>query len=127
MRFISTRVTTHPTAEWTARVLNFEITEGEAPAGIVHDRDPAFESAQFRDLPSLNQVKNLGCPSMAMQRALKEYQTCYNRFRPHQGIDQKIPNLPENRASRLQGSEETKVLSKPYLEGLHYHYFRAAA
>jgi len=62
-RLISTRVTTHPTAEWTARVLNFEITEGEAPAGIVHDRDPAFESAQFQDLLSLNQVKNMRCPS----------------------------------------------------------------
>ena len=62
-RLISTRVTTHPTAEWTARVLNFEITAVEAPPGIVHDRDPAFESAQFRDRLSLNQVKSLRCPS----------------------------------------------------------------
>ena len=155
-RLISTRVTTHPTAEWTARVLNFEITEGEAPAGIVHDRDPAFESARFRDLLSLNQVKNLRCPSRTpianafverlngtlqcectdhflffnegqLQRALKEYQTYYNRSRPHQGTNQRIPEIPENRASRLQGSEENKVSSKSYLEGLHHGYFRAAA
>ena len=122
---------------------------------------PAFESAQFRDLLSLNQVKNLRCPSRTpianafverlylnfsggtlqrectdhflffneaqLQRALKEYQTHYNRSRPHQGIDQKIPDLQKNRASRLHGPEENKVFSKPYLEGLHHDYFRAAA
>jgi hypothetical protein len=98
LRLIATRVTANPSAEWTARVLNFEIPEGEAPAGIVHDRDPAFESAQFRDRPSLNQVKNLRCPSLTIRRALKKYQTYYNRFQPHQGIDQKIPALPGNRA-----------------------------
>ncbi len=116
-------MTTRPTAEWTARVLKFEITEGEAPDGVIHDRDPAFESAQFRDLLSLNQDKNLRCPGRTpidnafveklngtlqrectdhflflnetqLQRALKEYQTYYYRFRPHQGIDQKIPALP---------------------------------
>jgi transposase InsO family protein len=154
-RLISTRVTTHPTAEWTARVLNFEITEGKAPAGIVHDRDPAFESARFRDLLSINQVKNLTCPSRTpianafverlngtlqrectdhflffngahLQRTLKEYQTYYNGSRPHQGINQRIPDLPDNRASRLHGAEETKVLSKSFFEGLHHDYFRAA-
>jgi hypothetical protein len=62
-----------------------------------------------------------------LQRALKEYQTYYNGSRPHQGIDQKIPDLPKNRAIRLQGSEENKVSSKPVLEGLHHDYFRAAA
>jgi hypothetical protein len=62
-----------------------------------------------------------------LQRALKEYQTYYNRSRPHQGIDQRIPDLPENRASRLHGSEGNMVFSKPFLEGLHHDYFRAAA
>jgi hypothetical protein len=140
----------------TARVLNFEITEGEAPAGIVQDRDPAFDSARFRDLLSLNQVKNLRCPSRTpianafverlsgtlqrectdhflffnegqLQRAHKEYQTYYNGSRPHQGINQRIPDLPENRASRLLGSAENRVFSKPYLEGLHHDYFWEAA
>jgi hypothetical protein len=45
-----------------AGVLNFEITEGEMPAGIVYDRDPAFESVQFKDLLKQNDVKNLRCP-----------------------------------------------------------------
>ena len=65
--------------------------------------------------------------TVAIQRALNEYQTYYNRFRPHQGIDQRIPALPENRTSRLQDSEETKVFSKSFPQGLHHDYFGAAA
>jgi hypothetical protein len=51
----------------------------------------------------------------------------HNRSRPHQGINQKVPDLPENQASRLQRLEETRVFSKSILEGLHHEYFRAAA
>ncbi len=60
-----------------------------------------------------------------LQRALKEYQTYYNRSRSHQGINQKVPNLPDNWASRLQGSGVTKAFSKSFLEGLYHDYFRA--
>ena len=65
--------------------------------------------------------------TVTIQRALNEYQTYYNRFRPHQGIKQRIPDLPENRASRLQGAEETKVLSKSFLQGMHHDYYWEAA
>jgi len=137
-RLISTRVTTHPTAEWAARVLNFEITEGELPAGIVHDRDPAFESVQFRNLLNQNDVKNLRCPRRTplanafverlngtlqrectdhflffneaqLQRVLKEYQSYYNQARPHQCLDQRIPNSQDtNELPMIKGASLKK-------------------
>jgi transposase InsO family protein len=151
-RLISTRVTPHPTAEWTARVLNFEITEGDIPDGIVHDRDPAFESVQFRDLLNQNDVKNLRCPRRTplanafverlngtlqrectdhflffneakRQRVLKEYQSYYNQARPHQGLGQRIPNSREtNELPMIKGASLKKVVSRPVLEGLHHDY-----
>jgi putative transposase len=156
-RLISTRVTTHPTAEWTARVLNFEITEGDIPDGIVHDRDPAFESVQFKGLLNHNEVMNLRCPRRTplanafverlngtlqrectdhfiffseaqLQSVLKEYQSYYNQARPHQGLGQRIPNSREtNELPMIKGASLKKVVSRPIFEGLHHVYYGSAA
>ena len=55
-----------------------------------------------------------------IKRILNEYINYYNSKRPHQGIDQRIPN---GYNSQLRG----KVQKSPILSGLCYHYFRSAA
>jgi len=51
---------------------------------------------------------------------LREYIDYYNLKRPHQGIDQQVPNgyMPQNHG---------KVLKLPILGGLCHHYMRNAA
>ena len=56
------------------------------------------------------QVKNI----------LKEYITYYNFKRPHQGIDQQVPN-------KYKSLRSGKILKLPILSGLHHHYYRKAA
>jgi transposase InsO family protein len=56
-----------------------------------------------------------------LQRVLKEYVAYFNRSRPHQGIDQRVPD-PDNTPVDTSG----KVVSFPVLGGLHHEYRRAA-
>ena len=51
---------------------------------------------------------------------LTEYINYYNTMRPHQGINQ---NIPENYEPQKKG----KIIKLPVLSGLHHHYFREAA
>jgi len=55
-----------------------------------------------------------------IKRILHEYINYYNSKRPHQGIDQRIPN---GYKSQLHG----KVQKSPILSGLCNHYYRSAA
>ena len=55
-----------------------------------------------------------------LQRVLNEYVAYFNRARPHQGIQQQIPE-----SYGLLGSspyKETKVVAFPILAGLHHDY-----
>jgi len=55
-----------------------------------------------------------------IKKLLTEYFQYFNNRRPHQGLNQSIPDLNiENRTG--------KILSLPVLGGLHNHYFREAA
>jgi len=59
-----------------------------------------------------------------LQRVLNAYVHSFNRYRPHQGIKQQIP---EQRAeSMLPDPESGKILSLPILGGLHHDYRRIA-
>ena len=56
-----------------------------------------------------------------LKRILDEYAEYYNTVRPHQSLDRNAPvprevDLPEN----------GRVVSTPYLGGLHHRYTRAA-
>ena len=58
-----------------------------------------------------------------LQRVVNEYVTYFNQERPHQGIDQRIPDhydLP--RSNPTSG----RITSKAILGGLHHSYTRAA-
>ena len=59
-----------------------------------------------------------------LRRVLKEYVTYFNRSRPHQGIDQRVPE-PEGSTVRSIDATE-KVMAFPVLGGLHHEYRRVA-
>jgi transposase InsO family protein len=57
------------------------------------------------------------------RRVIKEYVEFYNHHRPHQGINQQIPDpLPSPQSS--QGNQ--RVIAIPILNGLHHDYQWAA-
>jgi hypothetical protein len=51
---------------------------------------------------------------------LTEYIGYYNTQRPHQGLEQ---HVPQNYSPQKEG----EILKRPILSGLHNHYFRKAA
>jgi putative transposase len=55
---------------------------------------------------------------------LNAYVAYFNQARPHQGIEQQIPD--PSRSSRSSLSAGDKVLAVPILGGLHYDYQRVA-
>jgi putative transposase len=55
-----------------------------------------------------------------LQRVLNAYVAYFNQARPHQGIQQQIPELPMASASRHNQRE--KVIAVPVLGGLHHDY-----
>ncbi len=59
-----------------------------------------------------------------LRRVLREYVAYFNRSRPHQGINQRVPD----RESSPVGSAGTAeaIVSSPVLGGLHHEYRRAA-
>ena len=57
-----------------------------------------------------------------LQRLINEYAVYYNQERPHQGIDQRIPNHYSLPASNPTGNSSSRAI----LGGLHHSYFRAA-
>jgi len=59
-----------------------------------------------------------------LQRVLNAYVDYFNRSRPHQGIQQQIPD--SFGSSRTTSQAGTKVVAHPILAGLH-HDFRKAA
>ncbi len=58
-----------------------------------------------------------------LTRMMKAYIEYYNQYRPHQGLDQRIPVPVETiRPSTKPGT----ITAQPILGGLHHHYSRAA-
>ncbi|GHO73274.1 hypothetical protein KSD_10450 [Ktedonobacter sp. SOSP1-85] len=55
-----------------------------------------------------------------LQRVLNEYKAYFNRARPHQGIQQQIPEVYGS--SGAPPYEGTKVVAVPILAGLHHDY-----
>jgi hypothetical protein len=72
-------------------------------------------SARFEALDNfviLNQVQ--------IEEILKEYIFYYNNKRPHQGIEQHVPNT-------YKSCKNGKIIKSPILSGLHHHYYRKVA
>jgi transposase InsO family protein len=149
-RIVQAGVTRFPTDEWTAQQLREATAWGRGPKYLIRDRDRKY-GTHFSAVAVGSGIKELKTPyrtpqangmcerfmgslrrecldhtlihhGRQLQRVVNEYIVYFNQERPHQGIDQYIPDhydLPRPNAS---GGIRTKVI----LGGLHHSYFRTA-
>ena len=59
-----------------------------------------------------------------LRRVLNGYVAYFNEARPHQGIQQQVPELRDSSGSSHYAGE--KVMAVPILAGLHHDYQRVA-
>lgn len=59
-----------------------------------------------------------------LSRVLQAYVTYFNRARPHQGLQQRIPDPLA--AALPTDARDSPILAVPILGGLHHDYHRAA-
>jgi putative transposase len=59
-----------------------------------------------------------------LSRLLKAYVVYFNQVRPHQGLEQRIPDLPAYAVTPL--NHQNKVIADSVLGGLHHDYRRVA-
>src|SRR5215468_11365339 len=148
-RVVHLAATRHPTQAWTAQQLRNATMDGDAPAVLLRDRDdkfgPAFDRAAqgvgatvIRTAvraPNMNAVAErfvgsarrevldhvLLVDDQHLDCLLRQYQSYFNKSRPHQGLDQRIPADP---VTVIDPSKPIAV--KSVLGGLHVDYRRAA-
>ena len=151
-RVIHVGVTRSPSDPWVAQQLRESTPYGQAPKYLICDNDSKFGSC-FARVATTSAIEILKTPYHApranaicerflrsvrqacldhlfifhekqLQRVLNVYVAYFNRARPHQGIQQQIP---EQRGSP-RCSEHTggKVMAVPIVAGLHRDYQRVA-
>ena len=148
-RIVHTGVTKFPTYEWTAQQLREATPWGKGPKYLIRDRDKKY-ATHFSAVAMSSGIKELKTPFRTPQangycerfmgslrrecmdhiliyddnhlrRIVTEYTAYFNQERPHQGIDQRVPNhygLPTSKPTRGQ------ISSKAILGGLHHSYSR---
>jgi putative transposase len=149
-RVVHFGVTRHPTDRWVAQQLRNATPFGEGPRFLIRDNDrkygPSFDrvaagidvlKTPYR-APKANAICERFLGSLRREclnhflilgqkhlyRVVKEYTQYFNRARPHQGIEQRIPCRPE----RLETPPlNTTPASQPVLGGLHHDYYWQAA
>ncbi len=151
-RIVHVGVTRSPTDEWVAQKLREATPFGIAPEYLIRDND-AKHGARVAAIAVGRGIELLQTPIKApranaicerllgsvrrecldhilimneaqLGRVLKEYVTYFNRWRPHQGIGQQVPE-PDERSGLPTGTTE-RVIAFPVLGGLHHEYRLAA-
>jgi transposase InsO family protein len=151
-RVIHIGVTRFPTDEWTAQHLREATPYGHTPKYLIRDHDSKFGPCLAR-VAATSSIKILQTPYHApranaicerflgsvrreclnhvlilsekqLHRVLRAYVEYFNRARPHQGIQQQIPELPVSSAPLH--NQRDKVIALPVLGGLHHDYRRVA-
>jgi putative transposase len=147
-RVIHAGVTRYPSDPWVAQQLREATPYGQAPKYLIRDNDSKFGPC-FARVAATSAIETLKIPYHApranavcerflrsvrqecldhlfifhekqLQRVLNAYVAYFNRARPHQGIQQRIPE-----AYGLPGSspnKRTRVIAVPILAGLHHDY-----
>ncbi len=150
-RIVHFGVTRSPTDEWVAQQLREATPFGQASRFLIRDRDSKYgecftrvavgTSIEVLKTPYRAPKANAVCERFLgsvrrecldhmllvgekhLYRIVKEYVGYFNRARPHQGIEQKIPEtslgVPEKRG-------KGKIIAFPVLNGLHHDYRLAA-
>ena len=148
-RIVHVNVTSHPSAEWTARQILEALSGDEAvPRFLMRDRDAIYGWGFHRMIRMLEIDEVISAPRSPWQngfvervigsirrectdhviafgerhllRLLREYVAYYNESRCHMSLD---GNAPVPRAVELEGA----IISTPVLGGLHHRYSRSAA
>jgi putative transposase len=151
-KVIHVGVTRSPTDAWVAQHLREATPYGQAPKYLIRDNDSKFGSC-FARVATTSGIKLLKTPYRApranaicerflrsvrqecldhllilhekqLQRVLKAYVGYFNQARPHQGIQQQIPQ--SSGSSACPQHEGTKVVAVPILAGLHHDYQHVA-
>lgn len=145
-------VTRSPTDEWVAQQLREATPFGSAPRYLIRDNDAKY-GMHFTAVAVGSGIEVLRTPLKApranaicerllgsvrrgcldhmlivseahLRRVLSEYVGYFNRSRPHQGINQRVPELE---ACIYASSGDTRtIIALPILGGLHHDYRRAA-
>jgi putative transposase len=151
-KVIHVGVTRSPSDDWVAQQLREATPYGQAPKYLIRDNDSKFGPC-FTRVATSSGIKLLKTPVHApranaicerfmrsmrqeyldhllilqekqLQRVLKAYVVYFNQARPHQGVEQQIPEqvglVPSS-----QGASN-KVIARPVIGGLHYDYQWAA-
>jgi putative transposase len=151
-KVIHVGVTRSPTDVWTAQQLREATPYGQTPKYLIHDNGSKF-GLYFARVAATSGMKILKTPYRApranaicerfprsvrqecldhllilherqLQRVLKAYVVYFNQARPHQGIQQQIPDSSGSSASTPH--EGGKVVAVPILAGLHHDYQKVA-
>ena len=150
-RIIHIGVTDFPTDEWTTQQLREATPFGRHPKYLIRDRDSKYGS-QFSALAAHSGIEIIKTPYRTPQanafcerfmgslkrecldhslvlhkrhlkRLVSEYRVYFNEERPHQGIQQRIPNRPDGLP--ISGSGVIRSIS--FLGGLHHGYSRVSS
>jgi putative transposase len=147
-KVIHVGLTRSPTDAWVAQHLREATPFGHAPKYLICDNDSKFGSC-FARVAATSAIEILKTPYHApranaicerfmrsvrqecldyllilherqLQRMLKAYVMYFNLARPHQGIQQQLPD--SSGSSRATAQAGTKVVAIPILAGLHHDY-----
>ena len=145
-RVVHFGITRHPTDRWIAQQLRNATPFGEGPRFLIRDNDRKYGPSFDRVAAGIEMLKtpyrapkaNAICERFLgslrreclnhflilgekhLYRVVKEYTQYFNRARPHQGIEQRIPCRPERpEAPPVSGT----LASRSVLNGLHHDYY----
>ena len=147
-RIVHTGVTKYSTNEWTAQQLREATPWGKGPNYLIRDRDKKYATHFSAVAGSVQEVKtpyrtpqvNGVCERFMgslhrecmdhilihddkhLRRVVTDYAAYFNQERPHQGIDQRIPDQYDQTRSKPTSG---RITSKAILGGLHHSYLRA--
>ena len=145
-------VTRSPTDTWVAQHLREATPYGLAPKYLIRENDSKFGPC-FARVAKTSTIKILKTPVHApranaicerflrsirqecldhllilqekqLERVLKAYMVYFNQARPHQGIQQQIPQ--QRRSVPCAQDAGKKVIARPIMGGLHHDYRWAA-
>ena len=151
-KVIHVGVTRSPTDVWTAQQLREATPYGQTPRYLIRDNDSKF-GPHFARVAATSGIKILKTPyhtpranaicerflrsvrqecldhllilhERQLQRVLKAYVVYFNQARPHQGIQQQIPE--SSGASAYTPHEGSRVVAVPILAGLYHDYQKVA-
>jgi transposase InsO family protein len=153
-KIVHWNVTDHPTAQWSYHQILQATWDNQPPRYLICDRDSKFANEFSENVEKRLNIEIIRTPYRSpkansfaerlvgtlrrecldhfipfgqshLRSILAEFIEYYNRFRPHQGINQQIPiqfgSLPD------PPSLTQPIGCKPILNGLHHRYYREAA